>query len=311
MKIGLIDVDGHNFPNLALMKFSAKHREIGDTVEMYEPLFGGWYDRVYMSKVFSFSEDYSFPINADDLVKGGTGYQIDIVDGKEVFLQEKNYSVPLDYDTITPDYDLYGIKDTAYGFLTRGCPRNCGFCIVSQKEGCTSVPVANLRDFWSGQKEIKILDPNLLSCCDRQYMIKCLTNLAESGASVDFTQGLDVRLVDDEIIDLLKKIRTTMIHFAWDNPKQDLRSQLKKAADGLGYGRTKITVYVLTNYNSTIAEDLERIYFLRSLDIQPYVMIYQKDTAPPKLRKLQRWVNAPRIFWSVDKFDDYQQEEEE
>lgn len=124
-KIGLIDVDSHNFPNLALMKISAWHKQQGDSVEWYEPLIGGHYDRVYMSKVFNFTQDYEYPINADEIIKGGTGYNIQLIDGKEVYTKDKELIYPIEH--IYPDYSIYNITDTAYGFMTRGCPRGCDF----------------------------------------------------------------------------------------------------------------------------------------------------------------------------------------
>lgn len=143
MKIGLIDVDGHNFPNLPLMKLSAWHKARGDTVEWYEPLLHGFpnepLDRVYMSKVFGdeYSQDYQYYVNAKDVIKGGTGYHISIKEGKEVFDKENHYNLSDEVEHIYPDYSLYPqyCKDTAYGFLTRGCCNNCSFCIVSKKEG--------------------------------------------------------------------------------------------------------------------------------------------------------------------------------
>ena len=92
MKVGLIDVDGHNFPNIPLMKLSAWHKSQGDSVEWYQPLFSDDMDIVYMSKVFSFSHDYVYPVRADKIVKGGSGYCIELVDGKEVYHPENGGS---------------------------------------------------------------------------------------------------------------------------------------------------------------------------------------------------------------------------
>ena len=120
MKIGLIDVDGHNFPNIPLMKLSAWHKKKGDTVEWYDPMFTGHCDKVYMSKVFSFSPEYQYCIDADEIIEGGSGYCISLVNGKEVFDKNKDIELPYEIEHIYPDYSIYNITDTAYGFLSRG-----------------------------------------------------------------------------------------------------------------------------------------------------------------------------------------------
>ena len=166
MRIGLIDVDGHNFPNIPLMKLSAWHKSIGDSVEWYSPLFSGHMDRVYMSKVFSFTPDYEHFVDADEVIRGGSGYCIETVDGREIYHKERDHTLPEEVEHIYPDYDLYPelCKDTAYGFLTRGCPRGCNFCHVEAKEGRCSRKVADLSEFWRGQKNIVLCDPNLIAC---------------------------------------------------------------------------------------------------------------------------------------------------
>lgn len=296
MKIGLIDVDGHNFPSLPLMKLSAWHKQQGDHVEMYEPMFSGHMDKVYMSKVFTFTHDYEYFIDAGEVVKGGTGY----------FYPDGGEPLSKEIEHIYPDYDLYGIKDTAYGFLTRGCPRNCDFCIVAKKEGKKSIKVADLGTFWKGQKNIELLDPNLLASKNHKEL---LSQLVESKAWVNMNQGVDARLLTEENIDLLKQIKLSKIHFAWDNiadrekvvPKLEL---FKKLTD---CNMRKTIVYVLTNFNSTHEEDLERVYTIREKGMSPYIMIYDKKNAPIRTKKLARWVNN-RFIWYKDlnaKFEDY------
>ncbi len=164
MKIGLIDIDGHHFPNIPLMKLSAWHKKNGDSVEWYNPMFCGKMDIVYMSKIFSFTDDYPFPVYADKIVKSGSGYAIKIVDSKEIYDKSADVNLPYEIEHIFPDYSLYPdlTKDTAYGFLTRGCPRNCEFCHVGIKEGKCSIKVADLSEFWNGQKNIVLCHPNLM-----------------------------------------------------------------------------------------------------------------------------------------------------
>lgn len=205
MRVGLIDVDSHNFPNLAQMKLSAYHKTKDDDVEWWNGL--KHYDIVYQSKVFTdeYSKDNEFVVMADKVVKGGTGYDLE-------------NRLPEDVEHTFPDYSLYGISDTAYGFLTRGCPRACEFCIVSAKESRKSHHVADLDEFWDGQRNIKLLDPNLLACKEHERL---LTQLADSGASVDFTQGLDARLLTKENIELINRVNVKRIHFAWDFMKAE------------------------------------------------------------------------------------------
>ena len=305
MKIGLYDADGHKFPNLPLMKISAWHKSQGDSVEFAVPL--AEYDRVYVSRVFGdeYSKFEDFCFNTKEIVYGGTGFAITIENGREVYTKTKDTNLPYKIEHIYPDYSLYPTltKNTAYGFLTRGCPNDCGFCIVSKKEGRISKKVADLSEFWRGQSHIKLLDANLLACKDK---IDLLNQLAKSGAKVDFTQGLDARFITDEVADLLASIKIDKAHFAFDFMKNE-RAIIK----GLQIFQQKCTVrsreaiiYMLTNYDTTIKDDLYRVNAIRDLGFQPDVRIYRKSTAPRVLRDLQRWCNNRFIFHSCD-FMDY------
>ncbi len=291
MKIGLVDTDSHNWPNLCLMKLSAHHKARGDPVEWWRP--DGHYDRVYKSRVFTdtYSKDTITVTNADEVICGGTGYGL-------------GPNLPDAVEHTRPDYTLYPqFPDTAYGFLSRGCPRNCGFCIVSGKEGRRSVQVADLAEFWDGQKEIKLLDANLLACPDHE---KLILQLAESRAYVDFTQGLDVRLITPDNVALLNKVRTKAVHFAWDDPDMDLTPYFRRFLELTNiHSVRRRRVYVLTNYGSTHEQDLYRVETLRDMGYEPYVMVYDRPSAPPITRQLQRWVNNKRIFHIVPDFADY------
>ncbi len=306
MKIGLIDVDGHNYPNLPLMKISAWHKAQGDSVEWYNPMFSGHMDKVYMSKVFSFTKDYQYFIDADEIIKGGSGYCISLVDGIEVFDKSKDIELPYEIEHIYPDYDLYGITDTAYGFLTRGCPRGCDFCHVEAKEGRKTYKVANLSEFWSGQKNIVLMDANLIACKEWKDL---LHQLIESNAWVDINQGIDIRMLNEEKTELIKQIKCKNIHFAWDRycDKDFIIPKLEMFKSITQWDFRKLTVFVLTGFDTTIEEDLERIYTLRDMGYNPYVMVYDKTNLPKghQLLKLQRWVNNRIIFRTCDKFEDY------
>ena len=311
-RIGLIDVDSHNYPNLPLMKISAWHKSQGDHVEWYDPMFSGHMDKVYMSKVFSFTPDYIYPIDADEIEKGGSGYCIKLVDGKEVFDKSLDKNLPYEIEHIYPDYSIYRItKDTAYGFLTRGCPRGCGFCHVGTKEGRCSYKVADLSEFWRGQKKIVLCDPNILAC--PQHM-ELLQQLVDSKVKVEFNQGIDIRLVNDRNLELLKKIRLEGIHFAFDRwqDKEIIEPRLRAFAEKTGFNRNKgrVMVYILTNFDTTIEQDLYRIQLCRELNFSPYPMIYDKEHADKIHKDMQRWCNN-FIFWKVPTFEEYKRREKQ
>jgi hypothetical protein len=306
MKIGLYDVDSHNFPNLPLMKISAWHKSQGDEVEWWFPMMH--YDKVYVSKVFGdeYSQMDMTAISADEIVFGGTGFAITVEDCKEVYHKDRDKDLPYEIEHIYPDYSLYPelTKDKAYGFLTRGCCNNCSFCIVSQKEGMCSHKVADLSEWWRGQKEIILLDANILACKDR---ISLLQSLIDSGATVDFTQGLDARFITPEIAEMLGKIKTKMYHFAFDfmkNEKQIVKG-LKTFVDIVKPDERKCCVYVLTNYDTTFEQDYYRIKKLQELGLSPDVRIYRKNTAPQITKDLQRWCNNRYIYRSGVDFYDY------
>lgn len=291
MKIGLIDVDSHNWPNLCLMKLSAYHKAQGHQVEWWKPEDS--YDVVYKSRVFTdtYSKDTVTVTNAGQVILGGTGYGL-------------TENLPNAVEHSYPDYALYPqFSNTAYGFLSRGCPRNCGFCIVSEKEGRKSIQVADLSEFWNGQKEIKLMDANLLACRNHE---KLIWQLADSHAWVDFSQGLDIRLINPDNVSLLNKVRTKTVHFAWDNPDDDLTGYFQKFLElTVIKDKRRRRVYVLTNYGSTHEQDLYRVNTLRHMGYDPYIMVYDRPSAPAITRHLQRWVNNKRIFYTVNDFADY------
>jgi hypothetical protein len=246
-------------------------------------------------------------IQADKVVYGGTGFAIKVVDGKEVYEKSKDNDLPYEIEHSYPDYSLYPelTKDKAFGFLTRGCPNNCSFCPVSQKEGLVSHKVADLSEWWNGQKEIILLDANILAC--RQHL-ELLEQLAESGAVVDFTQGLDARFITEKNLEVLSRIKIKTIHFAFDFMKNEKRiiKGLKLAKEKLKIDDRKAIVYMLTNFDTSIKEDLYRVKAIKSAGYIPDVRIYRKTSLPKRhiLRDLQRWCNN-RILYRSTKFFDY------
>lgn len=282
MKIGLIDIDS-KIPNLALMKISAFFKSWGHQAELISPLFAKQYDEVWASKVFDFTEMPNLP---EDAIIGGSGICL-------------KTQLPFSETDIMPDYDLYNCK-YAMGFTSRGCNRKCPWCIVPQKEG-KWYPVADIYEFWNGQEKIRLLDNSLNT--EDWWFEKILEQLIREEMKVDFSQGLDIRLLTSYDALLLSKCKLwKQIHFAWDNIHDE--SAVKYGIKILGKYNLehKSMFYVLIGYNSTPEEDLYRVETLRGLGIDPFVMPYNKFD--DYQRKFARWVNHKAIFKSV-KWEDY------
>lgn len=225
----------------------------------------------------------------DDVRRGGTGYDL-------------TSKLPDEVEHTMPDYLRYGITDTAYGYLSRGCPRGCPFCIVGDKEGRASRKVADLREWWNGQKHIVLMDPNILACPDWSDLIG---QLADSAAEIEINQGADIRLLTPDKAEALSQLKMKRIHFAWDGT-DDLEPMFRTAAEPFSkmIRAHRVTVYVLTNYNTDMDWNLHRIYTLRDLGYDPYVMVYDKEHAPHEIFRLQRWCNNKIIFKSCS-FKEY------
>ena len=279
MKIGLASVDS-KIPNLALMKISAYHKLRGDKVELFSPLFGG-YDLVYASKVFTDTPDDQYlPHNT---IKGGSGYNL-------------KTTLPEKIESIYPDYSLFNC-DYAMGFTSRGCCRNCPWCIVPEKEGKIKA-VADIYSFWNGQKYLMLFDNNLTALPLHFRLI--LQQIRFQGIYVDFNQGLDIRLINLEVAQVLATINLwKQLRFAWDsmNYEQEVRRGIQILIDG-GVTPRKLMFYVLIGFNTTPEEDLYRVKTLRELGIDSFVMPYNKKDEYQK--SFARWVNHKAIFKSVE-----------
>lgn len=286
MRIGLVDVDS-KIPNLALMKISAWHKSQGDSVEIYDPMFRPKVDRIYASKVFNFTPDYPYFPQDTEIVKGGTGYDL-------------HNKLPNEIEGIYPDYKIFGC-DYAVGFTTRGCIRKCKFCVVPEKEGQIRV-VGDIYDFWRGQSHLMLLDNNL-TALPEQFERIC-KQLAKEKVKVDFSQGLDIRLITADMAKLLSRVRLwKSVHFAFDSIK--LESAVKKGIETLaknGVKPYKLMFYVLIGFDSTPEEDLYRVELLRSLKVDPFVMPFDKHNEYQ--RRFARWVNHKAVFNKV-KWEDY------
>lgn len=291
MNIGIVDVDGHNgYPNLALMKLSAYHKAQGDNVEWADPLFGE-YDRVYMSKIFSFTPDNDDMWNCE-VVKGGTGYDYTI-------------TLPEEIDRLQPDYSLYGITGLSYGFLTRGCPNKCAWCIVPKKEGGVK-PYMDINEIANGNNHIILMDNNILAS---DYGLEQIDKIAYCGYRVDFNQGLDARLINDDIAKLLAKVKwLRYIRVACDNNSQIAHViQTLQRLRQYGYKKELFCYCLLKDFR----ESYDRVKALYSYkdDITVHCQGYRDfnkawQELPLWQRDMMHWANRRWLYKSCW-FDDF------
>lgn len=318
MKIGLIDIDS-KVPNLALMKLSAYFKQLGHTVELASPLFADQFDEIFASKVFTYTE---MPILPKKTMIGGSGHSL------TTFLDE-------DTEHCMPDYKLYPKIGYSLGFTTRGCSRKCPFCIVPKKEG-KIVANADIYEFWNSDfKNIILLDNNVFALSEQFERIA--EQLLKENLKVDFNQGLDIRLLDDDKARILKKLKPLkQWRFAFDSIKQE--KIFRQGAEILiknKISKSLICIYVLAGFDEDLETTLQRVRIIyEEYGFDPFVMIYQdfsevKSEAREfrhlkkwgrnfkelktvlnvpswkKFNNLARWVNKKEIFKSV-KWEDYQ-----
>jgi len=283
--IALVQVDG-KWPNLALMKISAYYKNLGTKVYWYLPIFSDLYaiSDIYASKIFSFTPDNKYI--PEQTIRGGTGYDI-----------EKK--LPNEIESCFPDYSLYPQNDFALGFTTRGCIRNCPFCVVPRKEGMLRV-VGDLYSFWrpeTGFGKVRLLDNNL-TAAPFEHFEKIVGQLKKHKLLVDFSQGLDARILTEDHARLLKEVRLwKQIHIAWDGIQDE--SFVRRGIENLKkhISLSKVMCFVLIGFNSMPEEDLYRVETLRSLGVDPFVMPFGKKDKYQKA--FARWVNHKAIFKSV------------
>lgn len=295
MNIGLIAVDS-DFPNLALMKISAWHKGQGDSVEWYNPF--DQYDIVYMSKIFSFTEDYGQWItNAKNIRKGGTGYDLHSV-------------LPEEMEFVTPDYSLYPNIDnkTAYGFLTRGCPNKCKWCVVPRKEGNVR-PYMDVDDIAvDGRTNLILMDNNVLAS---DYGLEQIEKIIDRKYRVDFNQALDARLVTDDIAKLLAKVKwLTAIRFGCDTPKQ-----IKECEEAMrmidSYRKNPASYLMYTMIGNDFDEALSRLSHWKTFKrvrivAQPFRDVDNPHQIVPQWQKdMARWAMRREIYTTCE-FKDYE-----
>lgn len=289
MKIGLIDVDSHNFPNFALMRISGYYKSKGYDIEWADPMFGTGYDKVYMSKIFTFSPDISIPFDCD-VIRGGSGYDI-----KSRLPQEIESSLAMD-DSLYPMYNF------SVQFFSRGCIRRCPFCLVREKEGYIH-PVKPV-DLNPNGEWIEVLDNNFFANPEWKSAVDYLMKQSQPVK----LHGVDIRIMNEEQAYYLNKLKMKgAIHIAWDLPEIDLTNKLREMVK---YVKPyKIMCYVLVGYNSTIEQDLYRIETLRSFGIVPFVQPYrdfENKRVPSQYEKdLARWANNKFLYKSCKDFRDF------
>lgn len=283
MKIGLIDVDGHgNFPNLALMRLSAWHKGQGDTVEWWDGFCH--YDRVYMSKVFTFTPDVDTVIDADEIVRGGTGY--------------KDYgNLPREIEATPPDYSIYPGVDYAIGFLTRGCIRNCPWCIVPVKEGRIR-PAATWEEIKRpDSSKIIFMDNNVLAS---DHGLQQIESMGGKKVWVDFNQGLDARLVTPETAELLAGLRwIRFVRLSCDTT--EMIPVIERAVEYMkeaGIAKSRFWAYMLVQ---DVEEAERRAIALNEMGVTPFAQPYRDyDGGEPttEQKHFANWVNKKSVFHS-------------
>lgn len=286
MRIGLLDIDGRNFPNRALMKLSGYHKSAGDDVEWATPF--EHYDIIYRSKIFTFTPDDMRYYDADNVVSGGTGYDV-------------KSRLPDDVEKADPDYSIYPQHRFSVVFFSRGCVRRCPFCLVYDKEGHIQ-PVRHDILNPDGQ-HIEVLDNNFFA---NPKWMEAVDYLNASGQPVNL-HGVDVRIMNEQQARALNTMRMkNKVHIAWDNPETDLRPQLEKILDWIP--ASKLTCYVLVGFDSTREQDMLRLNTLKKLGITPFVQPYRDfeniRTPTAYERDLARWANRRWLFKTCD-FKDF------
>jgi len=266
MRIALWNLEPR-IENTALMQISQYHKQRGDSIEWYSPLYYDQYDKIYVASLFTFTKK---PVLRPKMIAGGTGFNV-------------CSKLPPEIEVCDLDYSLYPKCKTTYLWFSRGCFRQCPFCVVPTSEGVIH-PVTPKNENLNAEY-VSVMDNNFFGNRLWQDAIDYLVTFRHP---IDFQCGFDARIWRDkfgEALEVLypwKQYRT-----AWDNPKEDLRSNLKRMAEQLG--KSKIMVYVLIGYWSTEQEDLDRVMAIRDLGLDAWVMPYNKQD--PYQKAFERWNN--------------------
>ena len=283
MNISLVDVDGHNFPNFALMKIAAWHKSQGDEVKWYDPLFDRP-DRIYKSKIFTFTPDTPDYCETE-IIRGGTGYRL-------------YKDLAPEIDVMQPDYSIYPQYEYAIGFLSRGCIRACPWCVVPRKEGKIR-QYSDIETVSCGRRNVVLMDNNFLAN-DRTFIREQLEKSRRLNLRIDFNQALDARLVDEENARWLAAA-PWMNHIRFSCDTMSTVEPVKAAMRTMraaGYSK-EFFIYILTKEVETA---VERIRELLAADkkVTPFAMPYRNldgdgEVEDPMTLKFARWCNRQEI----------------
>jgi len=288
LKIALYDVDS-KIPNLAIMKLSSYWKERGAMVEPYKPLWVDHYDKIFASTIFDYSDKSMF---TDRMEIGGSGWDI-----------KKN--LPIEIEEMRPDYTFYNYPHSI-GFTMRGCRFACKFCVVPQKEGKPK-PFNTIEEIWTNRDSdfIVLLDNDFFGNPQWRERIE---EMKHYDLRINFSQGLNIRIITDEQAQALKEIKFRnikcddnhpMLHFAWDrfNDEKLIDAGIERVLRA-GIKPYQMTFYILIGYDTTQEQDLYRVNKLKALGINPFVMPYKRTD--PYQKRFARWVNHKAIFKSVE-----------
>lgn len=305
MNILLIDVDS-KIPNLALMKLSAYHKAKGDTVKLHAI---GEYtdnihtniipDKIYASIIFKKNKhkidglSFFYPdVKPENIIIGGSGYDL-------------NSKLPDEIDQLKPDYSLYPNCDSSYGYTTRGCNRNCYFCIVPKKEGKFARYMEPSAFYDKRFDKIFFLDNNIL--WDKEWFRHVIQFCINNKLKPWFNQGLDIRLIDANDIKLLMKVkRIEMFEFAWDNIKLEkiVKQKIQMMKDCGLNPRQKVQIYTYVDSDNEFESGLYRCNELKKLNVNAFVMYNIDNPRTQRISDLMRWVNKKMFFWKYS-FEEY------
>jgi len=265
---------------------------------------------VYISCIFSWNRGKALGIAkfyeslGCEVVVGGYGI------GFEFKLQDE-------IEHLMPDYDLYGV-DFSMGFTSRGCIRNCPWCLIPKAEGPIRYHAPISEFHHPKHNKIILLDNNFLASPKWK---ENLFYIIERGLMVNFHQGLDIRLINDYKANLLAHtlfcthtFQDRRLHFAFDEIGYE--KAVRRGVETLkshGIRPRLLTFYFLCGYNSTFEDDYYRYQVLRELGVDPFCMVYRPPhpkehdypTPLPLLKKFARWVNKPWIRKTTPDFRDY------